>query len=687
LCSNKFLFRDFCQKHGLPTPKFAYANTDREIEHICQTFTFPVVVKPAWGVSSAFVVKVETAAELPEVAEYVRSNSMSNTDVVEIIVSFKESKMILVEEYIDGEEVDINGIIQNGRLKITSISDNDKTEEPFFVETGFSMPSGLPEEEQDALLVQTDKIFEVLDIPNACFQYEAKSTPNGPVPIELNLRMGGDEAYFFTKNVWGMDLIENYVKLVLGIRIDVEPVYEPLTYCAGADFLCENSGVLVELDIDERLYKRPYLDEFIFIKKVGDPVLVPPEGFEYLGWISVTGDNMVEAKANLQEITDLVEYKVVKFHPTSSIGKSSRSSSLSLASIEREQILRSVQAEKIDQAKHKEVSELSVGLLAHPAIHLNSNKLEKRRFEAFEFLRSELKSVVANVQILNAPNIQQMVSSLDKAQVDVIIDMFKEVGGDTSMEANILSVLDFFPIPYVGAQAKCVSLCNDKIMVKKLLTYHDIPTPEFDYAFGPDDKIRLDLEFPLIVKPTDTDNSLGIGNESVVTNHTQLKERVAYITQTLRRPALIEEYIDGYEVEVCVFGNGMDLKVLPLTKINFDALPQEYWHIMSYEAKMGLKPEVYSKISIERPAVFEPSLEKLISELAIDTYNILGCQDYGIVEMRVSTTGNPHVIELTPNPLLDPQGTFVQSAVLAGMTHQELLGHLLKSAIGQYTFK
>jgi D-alanine-D-alanine ligase len=358
-----------------------------------------------------------------------------------------------------------------------------------------------------------------------------------------------------------------------------------------------------------------------------------------------------------------------------------------LASIEREQILRSVKAERLDQAKHKDISELSVGLLAHPAIQVHGNKLEKRRFEAFEFLRTELKNVVQEVHILNASNIQQMVRSLDRTAVDVIIDMFKEVGGDTSMEANILSVLDFFPVPYVGAQAKCVSLCNDKIMVKKLLTYHDIPTPEFDYAFSADDKIRMDLEFPLIVKPTDTDNSLGIGNESVVTNHTELRERVAYITQTLHRPALIEEYIDGYEVEVCVFGNGMDLKVLPLTKINFEALPQEYWHILSYEAKMGLKPEVYSKISIERPAVFEPSLEKLISELAIDTYNILGCQDYGIVEIRVSNSGNPHVIELTPNPLLDPQGTFVQSALLAGMTEQELLVHLLKSAIGHYQLK
>jgi len=685
ICKNKFLFREMCRQHGVPTPQYSYVRSPEDILKVKQTFQFPVVAKPAWGDSSSFVVKVDTLEELEPTIEYIRTNNVTDRNIYDSTISLAEEKQILIEEYIDGEEVDVNGIIQNGRLKIYSVADNDKTEEPFFIETGFSMPSNLPEDEQKALVDQIDRICEILGIQNACFQFEAKSTPNGPVPIELNLRMGGDEAYFFTKNVWGVDIIENYVKLVLGIRIEVQFPDEPLTYCAGQDFLCEHSGVLVELDIDEKLQKQKYLDQFIFIKKVGDPVLVPPEGYEYLGWLSVTGDNMVEAKTNLRDAVDFIDFTVVRFHPTSSIGKSERKTPLSLASVERARILQSARVEQVyKNIQEKDLSQLKYGIVTNFQGDAASNYFDEKRRDAVAFFLQTMSKLGFRTQLIDTANIRKVLSHLQAADVDLIVNFYKDTIGNSILEASTAGMLDFFQLPFVGASAKCLSLCSDKIMVKKLLSYHDIPTPEFDYVYSKLDKIDQDLDFPLIVKPADTDNSVGISNDSVVTNAAQLREKIRYITEELNRPAVIEEFIDGYEVEACLIGNGNDIRVLPLTKISFDDLPTDYWHILPFEAKMNLLPEIYSKIKVERPAPFSAALEKLISELAIDTFNILNGCDYAQVEIRVSEAGNPYVIEMTPNPVLNREGSFIQSALVGGMSEEEVMKMLLKSAVERY---
>jgi D-alanine-D-alanine ligase len=684
LCKNKVSFRDLCVANGIPAPKFAYIKNDDDVADIMKSFSFPVVVKPVWGDSSAFVVKVETAEELQTTVEYIRTNMVSERNQFDSTISSQEERQIFVEEYIEGEEIDLNGIIQNGRLKVHSISDNGKTEEPFFIETDFSMPSNLPEDEQDALLRQVDHLFEVLGIQNCCFQFEAKSTPTGPVPIELNLRMGGDEAYFFTKNVWGIDIIENYVKLTMGILINVEHLEEPLTYCAGQDFLCDNSGVLVELDIDEDLFKYKNLDQFVFIKKVGDAVLVPPEGFEYLGWISVTGDNMVEAKTNLSEAVDFVDFKVARFHPTSSIGKSSRKTPLSLASVERARILQTAKATKIT---HKDVKDLRVGVLAKNGRPGPYHGLEAPYHEAVETIQAALEKLGCSYQLIDINAVKKSIQQLQRTELDLVINACKQLDDSATTDSATTGLLDFLQLPYTGSNSHTLAVCKDKIEVKKLLHYHDIPTPAFDYVYSSSDRINPELEYPLIVKPTDTDNSVGISNESVVTTPAELKARVKYITETLGRPALIEEYIEGYEVEACILGNDNDIQVLPLTKIDFSALPKGYWHILPHEAKTGAAEEIYSKLKIEQPAVFEPQLEKLLSELAIDTFNILAAHDYATVEIRVSEAGNPYVIELTPNPFLNATGSYLRSAEAAGLSPAEVIKRLLASTQARYQQK
>src|SRR3989339_2196127 len=201
---NKYNFRDFCRKHNIYAPDhFLIKNVD-DLQIVKKNLNFPIVLKPVYGSSSAFVVKVENKNNLDEMYNYLRTNISPNIES-----ALNDGLDILAEEYIDGEEVDIDILIQNGRIKFYSISDNCKTKEPFFVETGGAIPSNLSDHDQHALINMADETLEKLNIQNGCIHFEAKMSSKGPVPIEVNLRMGGDDVYNLVKRAWKVDLVEN----------------------------------------------------------------------------------------------------------------------------------------------------------------------------------------------------------------------------------------------------------------------------------------------------------------------------------------------------------------------------------------------------------------------------------------------------------------------------------------------
>jgi biotin carboxylase len=310
---NKFQFRQFCAQNGLPHPKHAFLNS-HELKESIKGLRFPLVVKPTYGSSSAYVVKVDDLAELDDVVTYLRKNVSTQTES-----ALGDGLGIFCEEYIDGDEVDIDIVIQNGKIKFWSMSDNYQTNEPFFVETGQQIPSILPEQDQQDLVDMAEVTLEKLGVINGVIHFEAKMTKKGPVPIEVNLRMGGDEVHSFVKSAWHVDLADQAVKVALGRYVPkIEKPEEPHSCLAGKYFLPEESGILVNLDLPEKKIN-PSLGELHFFKQVGDPIFAPPEGYDFLGWVTAKGENANDARDNLDEIYESVEFEIVPFEPGSSV--------------------------------------------------------------------------------------------------------------------------------------------------------------------------------------------------------------------------------------------------------------------------------------------------------------------------------------------------------------------------------
>jgi D-alanine-D-alanine ligase len=152
----------------------------------------------------------------------------------------------------------------------------------------------------------------------------------------------------------------------------------------------------------------------------------------------------------------------------------------------------------------------------------------------------------------------------------------------------------------------------------------------------------------------------------------------------LGSPALLEEYIEGDEYDVSILGNEDDLRVLPLSRSIFSEMPKGYWHIYPYDAKWS-DDSAYKRIITQRPPKnISKRLASLITEIAIDTYNILGCHDYGRVEFRVDSNNNPYVLELNPNPSININDCVSSVAKLVGMDYGDFIEEVIRVAIDRY---
>lgn len=674
---NKFEFRKFCQLNGIRSPKHALIRTKKDLQRIKEEFSFPLVMKPVYGASSAYVIKVEEEEDLERVYNYIKENLSLQTES-----SLHDGFDIFVEEYIDGDEVDVDILMQNGKVKFYSITDNFQTEEPFFVETGDAIPSSLPDNRQEALFELAEETLEKLKIQNGCIHFEAKSTKSGPVPIEVNLRMGGDYIYSIIKAAWGVDMIENAVKIALGVYLPkIKKPEVPKKYIVGQYFLPSHSGILSKLTVDEKLKKARYkelIEELYIEKEIGDAVLVPPEGFENLGWVTVSGETQADARNNMEDILRYTNYEISRFHPASSIGKIARKNQFSVASTNKNALLNKARIEKFKKISYKNQRSLHVGIACDRTLDFADSS------DLSSLIQKRLEKQGYKVSRFDLNNIQKTLYSLGKSDIDFIFNICEKIHETSLLEPHATALFDILQIPYSGSNLFTLSLCIDKIQVKKLLQYHGIPTPKWDYAYAMDDKLITELKYPLIVKPSNSDNSFGITNDSVVTNPKELQRQLKQVIEIYKRPALIEEYIEGDEYDVCLLGNDEGVQVLPLIRSIFDHMPAGYWHIYSSNLKSGKDKKAAEAIRVEKPAKIPKKLDNLLSEIALDVYNIFGCFDYGKVEIRVDKNGNPYVLELNPNPPLQAYDFLPSAAKLAGYSYDALIEEIILLGINRY---
>ena len=239
---SKVRTRELSARLGLPTPKAQRVRSVDELFAAAADIRFPAVVKPEFGASAAGCVKLDSFESLPGVYKLVRAVVTPEQKAI-----FRAGSDLLLEQYLDGVEFDVDLILQDGECVFSSVSQNWPTAEPSFQETGLHLPPHHNKKAVRALVDLSVQTVQAFGFRRGVLHVEGKCTSRGPRVIEVNARMGGARIHQMVEAVWGIDLIEAQLRSSLDLPQALKPSRKPRCAVVNAIVHAPATGRLAEL--------------------------------------------------------------------------------------------------------------------------------------------------------------------------------------------------------------------------------------------------------------------------------------------------------------------------------------------------------------------------------------------------------------------------------------------------------
>ncbi len=274
--------------------------------------------------------------------------------------------------------------------------------------------------------------------------------------------------------------------------------------------------------------------------------------------------------------------------------------------------------------------------------------------------------------------------AIEEFKPHATFNLLEEFDGEALFDQNVVSYLELLRQPYTGCNPRGLILARDKALAKKVLNYHRIKTPAFaEFPLWAGIKIPKELPYPCIVKCQMEEASLGISRSSVVRSKDKLIDRVNWIHDKLGYHAIAEEFIEGRELYVGVYGH-QRLSTLPVWEVAFDKVLEPGKEIYTRMAKWN--PDYRARKGIKSgPAKLSPALEKKVLDICKRTYRALHLSGYARIDLRVTEQGEIYVIEANPNPNIGRDDEFAESASRKGIKYDDLVEKVVSLAYARST--
>jgi D-alanine-D-alanine ligase len=190
------------------------------------------------------------------------------------------------------------------------------------------------------------------------------------------------------------------------------------------------------------------------------------------------------------------------------------------------------------------------------------------------------------------------------------------------------------------------------------------------------------MNFPLFVKPTHEDASIGIDINSIVRDGSALKAKVTEIHQNIKDDALVEEYIEGREFFVSILGNNT-IKPLPVVELDFSYWPIDKPKIYTHEAKVEVNSPEYKAIKNKVPDDLSGELRAKMQEIVMKAYRAIHGQDYARADIRIDQSGKIYILEINLNPYLGKDSETAFAARAAGIEYEALIIKIVELALAR----
>lgn len=242
---------------------------------------------------------------------------------------------------------------------------------------------------------------------------------------------------------------------------------------------------------------------------------------------------------------------------------------------------------------------------------------------------------------------------------------FFTLHGGIGENGKLQAIFNVYGIKYTGSDYKSSLLAMDKLISKKLMRFHDLPTANWQIVSGLEGIESIKL--PAVVKPIDSGSSIGI---SIVDTRDELKQAISKaLKYTSNSRILIEDKIDGREFSVGVLGE----QALPVIELK----PKSGFYDYQNKYQKNLTEEIV-------PADITDDLSDQMKEMALKIHQLLGLAVCSRTDFIVDEQDQIYMIEVNSLPGMTPSSLLPQEAEATGINFEELCEQIVTKSLRKY---
>ena len=303
---SKYQMRKVLAAAGIPSPRFELVSINADPAKITKHAKFPCVLKPLSLSASRGVIRANGPKEFAKAFRRIVS-ILDSSDVK--TRKDARTQQILVEDFIPGVEVALEGILIQGRLKVLAIFDKpDPLDGPFFEETLYVTPSRLPVDVQEDIISCTTRTADVLGLREGPVHAELRVNDNGVWIIEIAARSIGGLCARTLRFGTGISLEELIIRHAIGMEVEsLQREQQP----AGVMMIpIPHAGILRAVRGKADAERVSGIEEVTISIVTGQKVLPLPEGARYLGFIFARGNTPESVEDSLREAHRRLEFVI-----------------------------------------------------------------------------------------------------------------------------------------------------------------------------------------------------------------------------------------------------------------------------------------------------------------------------------------------------------------------------------------
>ena len=303
---NKHRMREVLSLSGVQVPRYWHFSLDEDPRDIAARVTYPCVVKPVFLSTSRGVMRADNEEEFTQV---VRRLDRIVSDPKLQRRGGALAREALVEEFIPGFEVAVEGLVTDGEFRMLAIFDKpDPLDGPFFEETIYVTPSRLPREVQQQIVETTGAATRAMGLTKGPVHAELRVNEQGPWVIEVAARAIGGLCSRALRFDGGMSLEELIIRHALGE--DVMQVQREAQAAGVMMIPIPRAGILREVIGMDSAKAVAEIEDVIITAHVTQEILPPPEGASYLGFIFSRAARPDRVEIALRKAHSMLEFVI-----------------------------------------------------------------------------------------------------------------------------------------------------------------------------------------------------------------------------------------------------------------------------------------------------------------------------------------------------------------------------------------